>query len=433
MRRNIFKTGLIITGLIFVLTIFGCKNKTVDEKSNDKSEEKAESALNEDSKQADYLSDFEYAFETLKKYYPFFDVNKELNDIDFLSMHDEFKSWISECKNDDEFFDTMDEILSYTNNGHTNMVPIEEGNFFHTIYFDATFNPELKRISELYEKPLVKERYKIVSDYKLEEDAHEGSGEKETSNVIAKDYVDGRIAYIKIKEMRIKRDKDIEVLDKYLDKIKNYDALIIDIQGNPGGDSTYWQEYLIPKITNKELTQNVYSFMKDGEMFEDIFKLYGYEDVTDEVMEELDFPDITTKIAGKFDKYSFETITVEPSEASINFGGNIYLLVDRDVFSSAEALASFAKETGFATLVGEKTGGDGIGSDPNQVDLPKTGFVMRFPKKLGVTEKGVIDELEKTVPDVKIISKDGELNEESKKKVLEIEEENLKKDLKKAS
>lgn len=433
MKINSFKTGLIITGLIFVLTIFGCKNKPVGEKMTDNSNGKIESASNEESKQADYLSDFEYAFETLKKYYPFFDVNKELNDIDFLSMHDEFKSWISECKTDDEFFDTMDEILSYTNNGHTNMVPIEEGNFFHTIYSDAIFNPELKRISELYEKPLVKERYKIVSDYRLEDDAHEGSGEKETSNVIAKDFVDGRIAYIKIKEMRIKRDKDIEILDKYLDKIKKYDTLIIDIQGNPGGDSTYWQEYLIPKITNKTLIQNVYSFMKEGEMFEDIFELYGYEDVTDEVMEELDFPDITSEIAGKFDKYSFETITVEPSEESINFGGNIYLLVDRDVFSSAEALASFAKETGFATLVGEKTGGDGIGADPNQVDLPKTGFVLRFPKELGITEKGVIDELEKTEPDVKIISKDGELNEESKKKVLEIEEENLKNNMKKAS
>ncbi|MFR7836169.1 MAG: hypothetical protein ACLU31_06110, partial [Ezakiella sp.] len=70
---------------------------------------------------------------------------------------------------------------------------------------------------------------------------------------------------------------------------------------------------------------------------------------------------------------------------------------------------------------------------PNQVDLPKTGFVMRFPKELGITEKGVIDELEKTEPDVKIISKDGELNEESKKKVLEIEAENLEKNMKKAS
>lgn len=433
MRINSFKNGLVLIGLIFMLTIFGCKNKTAEKNSDDKNENKVAEDSNANSKQADYLSDFEFAFDTLKTYYPFFDVNKKLNDIDFLSMHDEFKSWISECKNDDEFFDTMDEILSYVNNGHTNMVPIEEGNFFHTIYFDSTFNPELKRISETYEKPLVKERYKIVSDYKLENDAHEGSGEKETSNVIAKDYVDGRIAYIKVKEMRIKRDKDIEVLNKYLDKIKNYDALIIDIQGNPGGDSTYWQDYLIPKITNRPLTQNVYSFMKKGKIFEDIFELYGYEDVTEDVMEELDFPEVTSEIAKKFDKYSFEAITVEPSEKSINFGGNIYLLVDRDVFSSAEALASFAKETGFATLVGEKTGGDGIGTDPYQVDLPKTGYVMRFPKELGITERGVIDELEKTTPDIKIISNEENINEDSKKKVLEIEDENAEKDMNKAS
>ena len=45
----------------------------------------------------------------------------------------------------------------------------------------------------------------------------------------------------------------------------------------------------------------------------------------------------------------------------------------------------------------------------------------------------MIDELEKTEQDVKIISKDGELNEESKKKVLEIEAENLEKNMKKAS
>ena len=233
--------------------------------------------------------------------------------------------------------------------------------------------------------------------------------------------------------MRIKRDKDIEVLNKYLDKIKNYDALIIDIQGNPGGDSTYWQDYLIPKITNRPLTQNVYSFMKKGKIFEDIFELYGYEDVTVDVMEELDFPEVTSEIAKKFDKYSFEAISVEPSEKSINFGGNVYLLVDRDVFSSAEALASFAKETGFATLVGEKTGGDGIGTDPYQVDLPKTGYVMRFPKELGITERGVIDELEKTTPDIKIISNEENINEDSKKKVLEIEDENAEKYMNKAS
>lgn len=58
---------------------------------------------------------------------------------------------------------------------------------------------------------------------------------------------------------------------------------------------------------------------------------------------------------------------------------------------------------------------------------------MRFPKELGITERGVIDELEKTTPDIKIISNEENINEDSKKKVLEIEDENAEKYMNKAS
>lgn len=58
---------------------------------------------------------------------------------------------------------------------------------------------------------------------------------------------------------------------------------------------------------------------------------------------------------------------------------------------------------------------------------------MRFQKELGITERGVIDELEKTTPDIKIISNEENINEDSKKKVLEIEDENAEKDMNKAS
>lgn len=83
MRINSFKNGLVLIGLIFMLTISGCKNKKTDINSNDKNEDKVAADENVNSKQADYLSDFEFAFDTLKTYYPFFDVNKKLNDIDF--------------------------------------------------------------------------------------------------------------------------------------------------------------------------------------------------------------------------------------------------------------------------------------------------------------------------------------------------------------
>lgn len=81
-------------------------------------------------------------------------------------------------------------------------------------------------------------------------------------------------------------------------------------------------------------------------------------------------------------------------------------------------LASFAKETKMATLVGERTGGDGIGSDPMLIDLPNSGYVLRFPKEIGITEKGSINELEKTQPDIVVSNPLIEVEFDSDGKVL---------------
>lgn len=57
-----------------------------------------------------------------------------------------------------------------------------------------------------------------------------------------------------------------------------------------------------------------------------------------------------------------------------------------------------------ATLVGERTGEDGIGSDPILIDLPNTGYILRFSKEMGVTEKGSINELDYTEPYVAVLN-----------------------------
>lgn len=60
------------------------------------------------------------------------------------------------------------------------------------------------------------------------------------------------------------------------------------------------------------------------------------------------------------------------------FTGNIYLLVDKVVYSSAESFSMFCSKTGFAYIIGEGTGGDGGIFNPIFIALPESGLIIRY-------------------------------------------------------
>ena len=66
----------------------------------------------------------------------------------------------------------------------------------------------------------------------------------------------------------------------------------------------------------------------------------------------------------------------------------------------------FSKASGFATLVGRNTSGDGIGTDPAYLILPNSGLVVQYSPMYGVTADGTGSEECGTEPD--IVSPDGE-------------------------
>ena len=84
----------------------------------------------------------------------------------------------------------------------------------------------------------------------------------------------------------------------------------------------------------------------------------------------------------------------------MGFSGRIYLLVDREVYSAAEALAAFAKATGWATIVGPGTGGSGIGGEPVYVSLPNSRLVVKSILTVGLNPDGTVNQLVGTTPDV---------------------------------
>ena len=98
--------------------------------------------------------------------------------------------------------------------------------------------------------------------------------------------------------------------------------------------------------------------------------------------------------------------TVEPLNNEKMLNGKLWILVSENVFSSSEYAAMFTKATGFATLVGTRTGGDGIGVDPIPVVMPNSGLIVRYSPVYGVSYDGSGSQEFGTEPD--IISPDGE-------------------------
>ena len=91
---------------------------------------------------------------------------------------------------------------------------------------------------------------------------------------------------------------------------------------------------------------------------------------------------------------------MEPADQPSPFRGRIWVLVDESVYSASESFALFCQQTGFATLVGSATSGDGIGTDPVFLQLPNSGILVQYTPVFGLNPDGSINEELGTLPDL---------------------------------
>lgn len=407
MKKNAIISFCLIM-LLLIVSIFSYNNY-INTKTNDirainlKDLEYKEFNLSKD----DYIEDFNFAYNSLKEHYPFFEVNKKLYGIDWLANKEKYEAYIAESKNDADFFSRMNEVLSELNNLHTQLVPSYMGLEYYISYYSNPKCTWRHDIAKIYEKDDVRRRYNInnevienvINQYIKSDDEVNKTYSK---NLMTENIIKDKLAYIRISSLigmeYINQDRDIVI--NYLNEIKDYHFLIIDIRGNGGGDSRYWAYFLLPNIIDKKYETKNYLLIKSGELNKKIIEQMNFNKDVKTFLDKASFSRDVKDILKDFDGYlAFDSI-IEPSEDSIHYKGRIYLLVDNGVYSSAEMLASFCKETKLATLVGSRTAGDGIGFDPMQVALPNTAFVLRFSNNMGLTESGSINELDQTMPDI---------------------------------
>lgn len=214
-------------------------------------------------------------------------------------------------------------------------------------------------------------------------------------------YLAEKIGYIKISSFDFRAiETDSERISRFYENTKDYDHIIIDITGNGGGSSVYWQDNIVKPLGGSYrdkpycllYTESVRDNLPIGIPQEN---LYPIEEMPSDVI--LIYPEDKKNL----DFYAQIDLNLDFDQPQIEHRAKRWVLVDEVVYSAAEEFARFCKGTGWATLIGRNTRGDGLtDGGPTLAALPKTGLLIRFTPAYGLNHDGSCNAESGTAPDI---------------------------------
>ncbi len=397
MKGKLKRKVLFAIILLMMAVLFGCSIVEENDGNILTSEEK--------------LEDFQYMYKIIEENYPYIEVNKRLNNVDWLANKESYEESIIKTNNDKDFFKALQKILRDLHNGHVYMEDKNTYQYVLKTYKKAASDYEANDIMidyNVWVRELEKER--TIDRYgkapEADKDADKISKEVIEGN-IKKDIIEkDKLAYLRIGSFNhFNIDKDVPEIKEFLKEVKDYPGLAIDIRGNSGGSTYFWNE-IVQFLLSEPVEHKTFAAYRGGTFVENFIynaQGKGYERIEPiEKLREYNLSNLPEEIYSDFKYFEEWVDTLTPSNDSIKYKGRIFLLVDNVVFSTSEAFSVFAKDTGFATLIGERTGGDRIGGDPAVCSLPNSGYVFAFTKELGLNYSGEGNFEHKTTPEYQV-------------------------------
>ena len=364
---------------------------------------------------AERVADFDFLFNTLKQNYPFFGVQERLHGIRWLDNYDRYLEEVRNARNDAQFAVALTSILAELRQGHTALLRQGDYRMLEYMFSEASLSdaydslrlvaPQGKSGKQAFmeswrpwieplEDERVRQRYGRRGNGVF---ARRADSLDMSSGLRAYVLEEDRIGYLAVRRF-LGFEHDQLIIRQFLERIQDFPYLIIDIRGNGGGNDLYWMQNIMGPLTQIELGATFWSVLRQGPLTKAFF---GATNKWYDVASLPELPNLPPDVRSDFSHFSQHQRVISPLNP-VDFKGEIFLLVDKAVFSSAEAFAAVAAASDWATLVGTRTGGDGIGFTPAHFALPNSGFLVRTPLILWLNPDGSANAEKGTQPDISV-------------------------------
>lgn len=324
------------------------------------------------------LEDSEFFFNTLQENYPYFGIDEKFNKINFLENKEHYIKLIEETKDDESYFEALNKIAGDLGGEVTFLNKREYDEFLKYENISS-----LKLWIDTLKQETVKNRYQSMRITEASEIPEELTMTTPVPN---------EVAYIKIKDFNpLLVDSDGKKIKDFIQNLKGYHSLIIDIRDNQGISVEYFLENLLVPLSNNYY-KSTSTILEKKDQYTKYLDAYQSDYFTN-IPEKQNRNDliknynVSKERADHFEYGKQYSIRVEPQK-SYPFKGKVYILQNTKTKYAADTFSQFANQTDFATTVGTTTGGNGVNISNVFLSLPLSGYVFQMPVGMGLNADG---------------------------------------------
>ena len=343
-----------------------------------------------------YAKDYEILWEMLETEYPYLPYLRDKG-IDVDGIRKRYAERVQYAENPDQFITIIEKTLAELKNtahlGLMNDWMYEEYYYLFVMDPDFSDSQDAKLFREYLLDPGLSEIYVRPTD---DAETHEEGVAAFYPEPYVSYYEDCKTIHIKLYSFLHEYvERDSKLVEEAINRYPDAENIIFDIVGNKGGDTFYWLHNLVMPFEG----DHAFSFR---EFFRDTPQNKRWMEIWDveicSTAEADDAPDWAKDYG--LDRYYRDTWEIK-GDGTVKSSAKRWVLVNRSVYSASEAFVYFCKATGWATVVGTQTGGDGFGGTPILYQLPNTGLLIRYSNTAGENPDGTMN-IEGTKPDIEL-------------------------------